>query len=186
MKINLGSGFKNPTGFLTIDHDQNTNPDYCLDLEKDTLPFEDNSVEEVMAHHILEHLGDGFFHTLQEIYRVCKNGAIINVVVPHHRHEYFLNDPTHKRPITIDGMALFNKKYNDHCKSINDSASKLGYFYNVDFEIVWVDLIPNPKYIPLYNQSLSDPKMRSILDQVLSECNNVIIETHFKMMVIKN
>jgi len=67
MKINIGSGNTKIDGFVTIDYDSNSNPDYQLDLENDDLPFEDNTVETVVAHHILEHLGEGYFQ--QNIFR---------------------------------------------------------------------------------------------------------------------
>ena len=68
MKINLGGGLKRFDGFVNIDHDPLTNPDFCFNIEKDKFPFEDNSVDEVKAHHILEHLGEGFFHTITSPY----------------------------------------------------------------------------------------------------------------------
>lgn len=185
MKINIGGGYKRYPDFLNIDYDKNANPDYVLDLEKDILPFDDSTVEEVKAHHILEHLGDGFFHCMKEIYRVCEDGAIVDIVVPHHRHEYFLNDPTHKRPITPDGLQLFSKKHNNYCISIEDGSSKLGNYFDVDFEVLWVDYNYNPNYLPLIEEAKIDQNKKRILEQVLSECNNVIIETKVKLVVVK-
>lgn len=60
MKLNLGSGSKRINGYLNIDSDPKCNPDYVLNLEIDKLPFENNSVDDMILHHILEHLGDGF------------------------------------------------------------------------------------------------------------------------------
>ena len=109
MKISIGAGDTIETDYIRIDYDSLTNPDYVLDLERDRLPFEDSTVEAVKAHHILEHLGEGFFHCLQELYRVCKHGARINIRVPHPRHDSFLADPTHRRPITAVTMQMFSK-----------------------------------------------------------------------------
>ena len=60
MKLNIGAGNKKFPGYINIDSYDASNPDYVLDLEHDNLPFEENSVGHVIAHHILEHLGDGF------------------------------------------------------------------------------------------------------------------------------
>ena len=111
MKLNLGSGLKRYDGYLNVDYDPLVNPDYIVDIEKGDLPFEDNSVDAVIAHHILEHIGENFLHFMQELYRVCKDGAIIDIEVPHHRHENFFGDPTHKRPITVEMLKKFSKKY---------------------------------------------------------------------------
>jgi predicted SAM-dependent methyltransferase len=111
MNVNLGSGFKRIEGFVNVDDDPLVEPDYIVNVEKDKLPFDDDSVEEIRAHHILEHIGDGFIPLMKELHRVCKHGALLDIVVPHHFHDNFYGDPTHKRPITVSGMYLFSKKH---------------------------------------------------------------------------
>jgi len=181
MKINIGSGDTKYDDYITIDHDANSNPDYVADLEKDPLPFENDSVEAVIAHHIFEHLGDGYFHCLQELYRVCKHGAIIDVKVPHPRHDAFLADPTHKRPITPLGLQLFSKKFNDFCREKGFPSSRLGEFYGVDFELL------DFKYVPDERVSRKSPHMsQEELQQYADECNNVISEIQIRLCVIKN
>ena len=66
MKLNIGAGDTKLEGFITFDYDKKASPDYIVDLERDRFPLEDNSVETVIAHHTLEHLGDGYFHCLKE------------------------------------------------------------------------------------------------------------------------
>lgn len=185
LKINIGSGYKRYPDFINIDRDPMCSPNFVVDLEKDKLPFDDNSVCEVKARHILEHLGDGFFHCLQELYRVCEDGAVIDITVPHHRHEYFLNDPTHKRPITVDGLTLFSKKYNDYCVSIDDGSSKLGHYYNVDFEVIWSDYAYDSRYNHMIQAVKEDPALRIQWEQILHENNNIRVETYVKLLVVK-
>lgn len=181
MKINLGSGDTKYEGFINIDFDIRSNPDYCINIETEILPFEDNTVDEVIAHHVLEHLGDGYFHVLKELYRVCKNGALIDIRVPHPRHYTFLDDPTHKRAITVNGLRLFSKKYNDFCKEQGNPSSRLGHFYNVDFEIYKSLEVPEDEYIEMFN---GKPVLE--VERYMRERNNVIIETHVTLIVVKN
>ena len=56
MKINIGGGDQKYEGFLNCDYDKNCNPDFCFNLETDKFPFDDNTVEQVIAHHVLEHM----------------------------------------------------------------------------------------------------------------------------------
>jgi hypothetical protein len=70
---------------------------------------------------------------MQEMYRVCSNGALIDIKVPHCNHFHLTNDPTHRIKITWYGLNLFSKKFNLNDKS---SSSKLGLHYDVDFELV--------------------------------------------------
>ena len=180
MKVDLGSGYKRAEGFVRVDIDPHTNPDYIVDLEKDDLPFENNSVDEVRAWHILEHLGVGYFHLMQELYRVCKPGAMIEIQVPHHFHEVFINDPTHQRPITVEGLRLFSKKFNQYDIYRGVSCSALGLRYDVDFEIVAQNFIPDNYYMD-YIKEHTDAE----INHHFREVNNCIIETHIMLVVIK-
>lgn len=181
MNINLGGGYKRYPNFVNVDSDPNCNPDYLVDLEKDRLPFDDNTVEKVIAHHILEHIGEGYFHLLKELYRVCKHGAIIDIRVPHPNHEVFLNDPTHKRPITVDGLRLFSKKYNNMEIERNGTASTLGIMNNIDFDIIGYEFIHDPFYDEI------KPKLSRLeLERLFREALNTTIEIHIKLMVVKD
>jgi SAM-dependent methyltransferase len=192
MKVNLGSGYKRIDGFVNVDDDPLVSPDYVVNLEKDKLPFPDNSVDEIIAHHILEHIGEGFIPLMQEIYRVCKNDAIIDIIVPHHFHEMFISDPTHKRPITVDGMMLFSKKFNREHIAKHGSSSGMGLKFNVDFEITWYDY----DYDVFYESMIADYKYRRetgkttkeedfLVTRLMREANNVAVHTKIKLKVIK-
>lgn len=95
--LNLGCGFnkKKSTKVIkwhNIDCDASVNPDIQRELERG-LPFDDNTVDEIYAHHILEHLHPkDFIFVLGEIYRVCKSKALIEIEVP----LGIVDDPTHK------------------------------------------------------------------------------------------
>lgn len=180
MKINLGSGIKKYEGFLNVDSDPSVNPDFLVDLELGLLPIDDNVVTEVKAYHILEHIGPNFFKMLQELYRVCKNNAVIDVHVPHPRHDYFFGDPSHIRPITIEMMNRFSKKYNDLEKN-NAGSTLFAYYYNVDFEIFHYEY----KFEPYFLDMIKD-KNDEEFNLMARLYNNVIQEIHFKMVVRKD
>lgn len=180
IKINIGSGTSRFEGFINIDFDKSSNPDYILDLEKDYLPFDNNTVDEVIAHHILEHLGEGYFHCIKELYRVCKNGAIINIEVPHHRSEIFFADSTHKRPITAFGLTLFSKKNNKYFKEQGFANSRLGEYLDVDFELV--------EHLNILNNDLKDfikQFPEKDLEKYSEVYGNIIEIVKIKLRVIK-
>lgn len=180
MKINIGSGDVRIDGYINCDYDSSLKPDFVLDLEKDIYPFEDNTVETVIAHHILEHLGDGYFHCIQELYRICKNGAIVDIRVPHPRHDSFIADPTHRRPITPLGLQLFSKKFNEYCKKNNFASSRLADYYNVDYDVFEWHYIPEDKYKQFFAG-----KTNEFIEEYIHERNNIIKEYHIKLVVNK-
>ena len=192
MKINLGSGYKRIDGFLNIDDDPLVEPDFLCNVEKDKLPFEDNSVEEIRAHHILEHIGAGFIPLMQELYRVAKHGCILDIVVPHHFHDNFYSDPTHCRPITVGGMYMFCQKTNKEHIEAYGSNSGMGLKYNVNWEMVWFDFEYDQFYAEMVGrmkQKMEDLTITHDEDfmfrRLMREANNVAVHTMIKMKAIK-
>lgn len=178
MKINLGCGLKKIEGFTNIDSDPLCNPDQLLDLETALLPFEDNTVDTVVAHYILECIGDNFLNLIKEIYRVCKDGAILDIAVTHPRHDNFLANPTYKRPVLVETMRQFSRSYAKHKpdKFSTGLADQLG----VDFEILDFVEVPDEEY-----RSTIEAGEMEQLYQLSKRFNNVITETKMKIMVVK-
>ncbi len=115
MKLNLGCGSKKMDGYTNVDKYDVFEPDVVQDLEKFPWAFEDNSVDEIIMHHVLEHLGqttEEYMNILAELYRICKADATIEIFVPHPYHYNFIGDPTHVRAITPEQFALFDEEVN--------------------------------------------------------------------------
>ena len=113
MKLNIGSGRKRLEGYTNIDMNPKLNPDLVCNLASEGWPISDGIVTEGVCSHVMEHLPntpEPFFHFLRELYRVCANGAVIHVAVPHPRNDLFFRDPTHVRPILPDMLVPFSKR----------------------------------------------------------------------------
>lgn len=81
MKLEIGGGkFARGDGWVSIDIDPAA--DVRHDLNVTPWPFEDNSVDEVCSSHCLEHI-DCPFSFLNQIVRICKIGAPVEIRVPH-------------------------------------------------------------------------------------------------------
>jgi predicted SAM-dependent methyltransferase len=195
MKINLGSGLKRIEGFVNVDHDVLVNPDYIVNLDDVNirLPFDDDSVEEIRAHHILEHIGDGFIPLMKELYRVCKHGAILDVEVPHHQHDVFYGDPTHKRPITVNVMYMFSKEYNKNHIQLYNSSSGMGLQHDIDFEVIHFEFEYDQFYAPMLNDFFDRKEQGKVsqeedfaIQRLLREATNVALNTKIKMMAVKH
>lgn len=95
MKLHLGCGNDYKKGYINCDVSSDVNPDQVVDIEK-KLPFKDDSINEIIANHVLEHINN-FVPLMHEIYRICKKDAIIKIKVPFYSSWGQYNDPTHMR-----------------------------------------------------------------------------------------
>ena len=142
MKLNLGCGANKIDGCVNVD--KSGEPDVWHDLEVFPWPFEDNSAELVVLHHVLEHLGataDVFIGVVKELYRVCANGAEVVVNVPHYRHENFYGDPTHVRVVTPQMLDLFNRAKCEKWIANRMANSPLALYHGVNFERVSTKIV---------------------------------------------
>jgi len=104
MRLNLGCGNSKKKGYINIDISREVKPDKVWNLEKIPLPFKDNSIDEILAYHILEHILD-FIQLMHDLHRICKKGAIIKIRTPFYSSWGQFKDPTHVRffsPFTFD------------------------------------------------------------------------------------
>lgn len=149
MKLNLGCGNNKLHGYVNVDMFDHCEPDVLFNIENTPWAmWSDNSVDEIMMIHVLEHIGatpELYFNVIKEMYRVCKDGALIHIQVPHWQHDNFHHDPTHVRKITPIGLAMFGKTRNLRDIKNKGAESKLGLMLNVDFEVVKVfyHLVPH-------------------------------------------
>ena len=145
MRLNLGCGYDRRAGYLNVDKRGACEPDLVLDLEALPWPWPADSVDEILLKHTLEHLGgdpETYLGIVRELWRVSRNGATITIVVPHPRHDHFLNDPTHVRPVTPEGLMMFSKAKNREWVEKGIPNTPLGLHLDIDLEIVSVSLIP--------------------------------------------
>jgi SAM-dependent methyltransferase len=93
--LNLGCGRKRVSGAVNLDVTSETCPDVLHDLNSRPWPFPDGHFDEVLAHDVIEHLGETIA-TLEEIHRVCRHGALVRITVPHYSSSNAFTDPTHQ------------------------------------------------------------------------------------------
>ena len=110
-KLHLGCGNDLKRGYENLDiNDGNIGKEgivHC-DLEVDKLPYKDNSCEEVIAVHLLEHITN-LGHVMNEVHRVLKPGGLFNIEVPMYPFPEAFQDPTHVRFFVENSFKYFLK-----------------------------------------------------------------------------
>jgi len=93
MRLNLGCNQHPQEGYINVDIEPFEGVDVVCNLEE-KWPWEDNSVEYILAEDIVEHLHEPI-HTMNEVYRVLKPGGTAFIQVPSTDGKGAFQDPTH-------------------------------------------------------------------------------------------
>mgnify|MGYP001562149018 FL=1 len=132
-KVNLGGGSHHEEGCINIDRLPYPGVDIVADLNKG-IPLADNSVDELTAFSILEHLDDTVL-SMEEIYRVCKKDAKVTITVPYLKSTAAFKDPTHKRFFSERTFEYFDKSFTgnsllpDYDLKCNLKIERISYKY---------------------------------------------------------
>lgn len=98
IRLNLGCGGDRREGYINIDYLPKTKPDIIADLDQ-YLPWQDNSIDEILCINILEHLKNPV-QFLIECHRILKPGAKLIFRVPLAGTFTLFNDLTHRNNFT--------------------------------------------------------------------------------------
>lgn len=205
LKLNMGCGLNMLAGYVNVDMVHTKEMDVVaetlgcelmtLDLEKHfpgapfmyPWPWDDNSVDEVVFNHSLEHMGRDpydFIGIMCELYRVTKHHALIKINVPHPRHDFFLNDPTHVRPLMPETFEMFSKEKCHEWQRTGAANTPLALIHNVDFELIDVTPIPDP----VFQQMVNKKRLKHDTEQlqwILHMSVNTVCEFHLVLRTIK-
>ncbi len=118
LRLDLGCGPRKTEGFIGVDIHDWQGVDVVADLTR-RFPFPDNSVDEIKAYDVIEHLPDRL-HTMNEMWRICKPEAIVDILVPSTDGRGAFQDPTHVSFWNINSFKYYSiefPEYLDLCKS---------------------------------------------------------------------
>lgn len=149
MKFNMGCGSRHLPGFVNVDASDLANPDVVFNLETTPWPWPDGCATEVRFIHSLEHMGQSpevFLRMISELYRICADNCEVVIHVPHPRHDNFISDPTHVRPITHATLALFDKALCERNMAARAANTPLALMIGVDFQVANVETVLDEPY----------------------------------------
>lgn len=102
MMLNIGCEFAKREGCINIDIRRDVSADVVCMAE----PFRSDSVDGVYMHNFLEHVLDTL-GIMEEIYRICKNDAFVNIIVPHFSSRSAWVSPDHVKAFSLNSFWNF-------------------------------------------------------------------------------
>jgi hypothetical protein len=110
VRIDFGCGQSKTPGFIGIDRFPLAGVDIACDLDKG-IPLSDDSVDYLLASHSLEHLAD-LPSVMKEIFRVCRDRAIVTIVAPYDATGLNRANPYHKQAFNEHTARFFTAQGN--------------------------------------------------------------------------
>lgn len=104
-KIELGCGQKKPQGFYGVDKVDTPQTDKVIDLDENEWDLPTDYFSKVRAIDLYEHVNDSV-NFLEEIYRLCEDGAEVFIRTPHRSSQNW-TDGTHKRLAGLDSINFY-------------------------------------------------------------------------------
>jgi len=104
--LHLGSGRKYAPEAINVDRISTTDPDVVHDLDSFPWPFVNGRFREVRAFDVMEHLND-IVAAMEEIHRICVDGASVLITVPHFSSVNAHTDITHRHNFSSRSFDYF-------------------------------------------------------------------------------
>lgn len=106
LQLNIGSGSDYRENFDNIDQNNLVKCDKVMNFEEAKLPYKDNSVDYILANHVLEHINN-IVPFMNECHRVIKPSGVFHIEVPKAGTIAYWKDPTHVRGFVIETFRYF-------------------------------------------------------------------------------
>ncbi len=105
LKLHLGCGAHHKEGWVNVDVFPDVKPDRVWDLNKTPWPWKSNSVDRILAEHVIEHVND-FAVFLRECHRILKPGCRAIIATPHASYGWM--HPYHLTAFTVNTFHYYN------------------------------------------------------------------------------
>ncbi len=139
IRINVACGQIKMDGFIGIDKAKTDATDIIHDLETYPWPIEDNSVDEILCSHFVEHVKD-LIKFVDEMHRIMKQGAKATIIAPYYANMRAIQDPTHVRSICEATFLYFNEGWRKANKLEHYSiASDFDFSYGYSVSPEWTN-----------------------------------------------
>jgi SAM-dependent methyltransferase len=149
--LDIGCGKNKLPGSVGLDLVPLEGVDVVHDLNQYPYPFLENSFDYIRIIHVIEHI-QSILKTMEEVHRIARPGAEVEIVTPHYTDSSSWQDPSHLWHLNSRSFDFFQEdfKTNYYSKArfeISKSEIKLLKFYKyLGFEFLVNLQNQNPRY----------------------------------------
>src|SRR4026209_1029993 len=119
--LDIGWGTNTGGGAIGMDFNPRTAADVIHDLDDLPYPFADDSFDEVIGRHVIEHVANPLA-VMCELHRITRSGGVVKVVAPHWTNPDFATDLTHRNHLNSYSF-----------RNLTDERAVFPFYTNVRF-----------------------------------------------------
>ncbi|MBJ9992297.1 MULTISPECIES: methyltransferase domain-containing protein [Paenibacillus] len=183
MRIDLGCGKNKFRECIGIDKMDYAETDIVHDINQG-LPFDDNSVDFVMASHSLQYVDD-LQAVLNEIYRICRHKAVVCIVAPYAHVTSHIVNPHYKQLFNEHSPRYWTKyagKMPDSDEFLFSPTDKWSLWDEesslpIDFRVLRMEFF----YFPLFRSGYEPFELTLLRQSQL----NVAFQIMYQLLVVK-
>jgi hypothetical protein len=139
-KLNLGCGRDIRKGYINLDIGKLPGVDIVHDLSKFPYPFKDNEFGEILSFGTIELINSDFIQIMEELWRICKDGAIIRIRCPAFPNMCSAQDPLTRKFMTYRSFDYFSEDW--HYSSARFIVKKRKYIFSIN-KMKWINSMIN-------------------------------------------
>ena len=171
VRLNIGSGHYKYKDCVNIDVEPKSRPDKIMDVTK-TWDYDDNSVDLIRAYQVMEHfVYHDWVSVLKEMYRCCRDGALIAIEIPDPRHEEYFGDPDHKIAIVPSAYMMLDKEVCHKCVADNSGNTPFALYNDVDFKMIYHEIVWDYDTLDFLGKKYAEEEEKNMLAKIY---NNII------------
>jgi SAM-dependent methyltransferase len=177
MKLHLGCGNDIRIGYINLDMVALNGVDVTHDLSRFPYPFDDNTFDEIVAIDVIEHLPNTI-KVMEELYRICQNGAKVIINVPYWNHRVAYGDVTHAR--------VFDFSSFDYLDASTRQGQKRAYYSSAQFKVESVNYLLSFSFFTLaVGFRMQHSKWGRFIKEIFKYVSNTISTLEFHLICIK-
>lgn len=173
IKLNVGSGKYVLNGWVNLDCQAHAGVQIVHDLNHlEPIPLEDNSVDEFLISHVLEHIPNTL-HVMEKLYRIAKPNAKITIACPYAFSDASIEDQTHIRFFVENSCCFFSQPV--YCNN------SYGYLADWQFDRVVISVLNEDckKFIPPNQMKyFNDEEMKHLIKRERNVGQNITYYGH--------
>ncbi len=111
--LDLGCGKAKTPGAIGLDINRRSDADVLHDVNDFPYPFQADSFDRVICNGIIEHV-DNVVRVMEELHRICRAGAVVEITTPYFTSVDAFTDPTHKHYFSSRSFDYFTGDFPEY------------------------------------------------------------------------